>query len=361
MPSVARLAPLALALGAVLAPGLAGAAPGVPGVPGIDGAPMTILYDTQDAVRAVTQGPAGLGPERGAFRQDPGPGGLLLGDGRDAERRVGKVGAGELVGLTAEGMAARLRQEIDTPRFGSTSHLVAIDEIGNRFNDGRATVRYETQVVRGKQIRVATHNRLVVTETGYRVERGPAPMPAVDPDSPGARLSQALRLLAVPSPHGGTYAERVHLYIAPAFSSSIAAGRGPHRHLGRDGKPHRATWRGVMPAVGLAGGVWIEMYHHSSGRGAYPFTAAEWSSVPSAFGAYHRRFGGDRERLHLVFTGADARPKGAARACGAPMPCQWRLARGTAAGRALLANGPGAYRLGAQARSWLAELNRGTR
>ena len=55
-------------------------------------------------------------------------------------------------------------------------------------------------------------------------------------------------------PAGGTYAERVHLYIAPAFSTSIALGRGVHHHLGNDGKPHRATWRGVMPALARAGG-----------------------------------------------------------------------------------------------------------
>lgn len=37
------------------------------------------------------------------------------------------------------------------------------------------------------------------------------------------------------------------------------------------------------------------------------------------------------------------------------MACQWALAEGTAAGRAMLANGVGGYRLGAHARPWLAE------
>lgn len=329
--------------------------------PGTDGRPMSIIYDTQEAVWDLVfpaSGP-GLTAERGAFRQDPGPGGLFSEDGNDADHRIGKVSASELVGLTAEAMAERLRREIDDPRFGATSRVVAVDEIGNAFNDGRVKVRYRNLSVRGKKIRVAAHNKLVVTATGYRIERGKAPVPDVGSDGPGARLSEAMRILDVPSPYGGTYAERVHLYLAPAFGSSIGIGLGAHRHLGRDGNPHRATWRGVMPALAMAGGVWIEMYHYShTARDTYSFTAREWKLVPARFASYHRRFGGERDRLHMVFTGVTERPKGAPRGCGAPMVCQWRLARSTKAGRAMLANGPGAYRLRSKAGKWLAELNR---
>ena len=330
--------------------------------PGTDGRPMTILYDTQQAVWDLVYPSASSGPgitaARGAFRQDPGPGGLFSEDGRDSDHRIGKVTAEDLLGLSAQAMADRLKREIDEARHGATSHLVAIDEIGNKFNDGRVTVRYRNLSVRGKTIRVAAHNRLVVTPTGYRIQKGKAPVPSVQPNSPGARLAEAMRLLDVSSPYGGTYAERVHMYLAPAFGASIGTGRGEHRHLGRDGKPHKATWRGVMPALALAGGVWIEMYHYSHTTGTYSMAQREWKLVPGRFASYHRSFGGDVGRLHMLFTGVRERPAGASASCGEPMACQWKLARSTKAGRAMLANGAGAYRVGDSAGKWLREFNR---
>jgi hypothetical protein len=335
---------------------------GIPSTPpGTDGGPMLILYDTQESVWDMVYPRASAGPgltaARGAFRQDPGPGGLFSEDGNDSDHRIGKVSAEELVGLSAQAMADRLKAEIDAAEHGATSHLVAIDEIGNKFNDGRVRIKYRNLSVRGKKIRVAAHNKLVITPTGYRIQKGKAPVPAVQPTSNGARLAEAMRLLDVPSPYGGTYAERVHLYLAPAFGSSIGTGLGEHRHLGRDGKPHKATWRGVMPALALAGGVWIEMYHYSHSTGTYSMSAREWKLVPARFGSYFRTFGGNVDRLHIVFTGARKRPAGAPRSCGEPMACQWKLARSTKAGRAMLANGPGAYRVGSSATAWLRELN----
>jgi hypothetical protein len=325
------------------------------------GAPMSILYDDQDAVRALTD-PAGPGApltaERGALRQDPGAGGIFDPAGRDARFRIGKVSAAEIDDLAPEAMADRIQEEIDEPEIPNTSGLVGIDEIGNTFNDGRVRIRYSWTSVRGKRIRFASHNRVVVTKRGYRIARGRAPLPVVDPASPGARLSAAMEILAGrPYPGGGSYAERVHLYIAPAFSTSIAAGRGPHRHLGNDGKPHRATWRGVMPALARAGGVWVEMYHHSRAEGLHTMTAREWRTVPTAMSNYARRFGADTSRMHLLFSAAGAGPAGAA-GCGTPMACQWALARSTPAGSAMLANGPGVYRVGAEATAWRVEYNR---
>lgn len=204
--------------------------------------------------------------------------------------------------------------------------------------------------MRGKRIRVAAGNRVKVTRRGYRVVRGTAATPPVDPGSPGAKLSAAMALLAArPYPGGGSYADRVHIYVAPAFSTGIAAGRGPDRNLGADGKPHRASWRGVMPALARAGGVWVEMYH-SSRAGLTSMTAAEWRSVPQGFGSYAARFGVDGHRLHMIIAGAPM-PAGAD-GCGDAMACQWQLAAATPAGAAMLANGPGAYRLGHQAAAW---------
>jgi hypothetical protein len=349
-----RLRPLCLGALAVTAlaalPGLASAAP------------MSLVYDQKEAVRDLTSiaGPGmPLSAERGLVRQDPGPFGIFDPQGRDAQFRVAKVSGSSLLPLSAEGMAGVIRAQIDNPKEPNSSGLVSIDEIGNAWNDGRVRITYAWHSVRGKRIRVASSNKLVVTKYGYKIVRGPAPLPVVDPDGPASRLSQALEVLSgVPYPGGGNYAEKVQIYIAPAFMSSIALGRGPHHNLGNDGKPHRATWRGVMPALARAGGVWLEMYHYTRAGGVTPAVAAEWRAAPGVFSRYLVRFHGDRTRVHMMMTAANAMPRRAAASCGAPMACQWNLANSTAAGHLMLLNGPGGYRLGSQATAWRAEFNR---
>ena len=330
-------------------------------VPALASGRMSILYDEQEAVRALTD-PSGPGAPidaaRGAFRQDPGVGGIFDPQGHDAAHRIGKLSASELEDLAPEAMADRIQDEIDDPEHPNRSGLVAIDEIGNRWNDGRVRITYRWVSVRGTRIRVASNNRIVVTENDWHLVRGPAPLPVIRPASPGSKLSRAMEILAARAhPGGGSYADRVHLYIAPAFSTSIAFGRGPHHHLGNDGKPHRATWRGVMPALARAGGVWIEMYHHSTATGLTPMTAPEWRRIPVVFSAYSARFRTAPERLHLLIGGPAATPSGAP-GCGEPMRCQWELARSTPAGDRMLQNGAGAYRLGSTATEWRIEYNR---
>lgn len=321
---------------------------------------MSILYDEQDAVRTLTDptGPgAPIDASRGAFRQDPGPGGIFDPQGRDEAYRLAKLSASEIEGLSPEAMADRIQHEIDHPEHANTSGLVAIDEIGNRFNDGRVRITSSTKTVRGKRIRVSSGKRLIVTKQGYRIVRRPAQLPVISPESPGAKLSDAMEILAArPHARGGSYAERVHLYIAPAFSTSIAFGRGPFHHLGNDGLPRRATWRGVMPALERAGGVWVEMYHSYRGQGVTTMTAREWRVVPTVFTSYAGRLGVDSSRIHLTMTFASAVPAGAS-GCGDPMACQWTLAGSTAAGARLMANGPGTYRLGSQAINWRIQYN----
>jgi hypothetical protein len=324
--------------------------------------PMSILYAEASEVQALTS-PDGPGPPlsgaRGVYRQDPGPGGLFDPDGRNDEYRIGKINAAALTSLSAEEMADLIRAESDSPRIPNTTGLVAIDEIGNLFNDGRVRTKYKVVNVRGKRYRIATHNRVVVTRLGWRLVRGKAPLPVVLPGSRGSRLSEAMLLLAeTPHPAGGSYADRVHIYVAPAFVTAIAVGRGPHRHLGQDGNPQRATWRGVMPAIARAGGVWLEMYHGNQGALAVQtFSADIWRATPRSFSAYLKRFGGDPSRLHLMISGAANMPPGAPAGCESPMSCQWALARSTPAGRAMLANGVGVYRPGSMAASFRAEFN----
>ncbi|MBM3664831.1 MAG: hypothetical protein FJW92_03425 [Actinobacteria bacterium] len=281
-----------------------------------------VLYDMDDAVREVVHpldGAVGLTQARGALRQEPSTSGLFA--SKDDASRMGKVTEEDLRGLPAAEITDVLREEI----AASDSHLVAFDELTPYEADPRSPL------VRNGRI------------------------PAPDPASPGAQLAQALTSLDTPSPYGGTWASRVHVYIAPAITSAIAAGRGPDRNLGRDGKARFRTYRTVMTGLARAGAVWIEAYHGRR-RPLTSLTVAEWRTAPAAFTDEYQRAGGDPSKLHLLLTGADAYPAGALPAsCITPMQCQWSLAESTPAGRAMLANGVGSYRLGSHARSWLAE------
>ena len=221
---------------------------------------------------------------------------------------------------------AALRARIRHGGDGAASHMVAIDEIDAVYADARPRM----------------------------VARGAA-LPRVRASWAGARFSRAMRLLDRPSPYGGTWASRVHVYLAPGVHSSMAAGRGPLRNLGRDGKPHLRSWRAVMPGLALAGGVHLQMYHaHTGARTA--FTAGEWRRVPGAVVGLLRRAGGDPARVHFIFS-STAVPAGAS-GCVDAQGCAWALAESTPAGRAVLANGPGVYRIDADAARWLQEFNR---
>jgi len=295
---------------------------------------MTLLYDLDPAVRelvAPSDGRRALTPDRGAFRQEKSGGHLFRGPA-DAPFRVAKVNMDQLEGLSARAIASRLRNAIThgCGSFGCRSHLVSVDEAGRSVSDG--------PVPRG----------------GARGDR----LRPIDRSSLGHRFSQAMAMLDVPSPYGGTFARRVHVFIAPAMTTAIAAGRGPNRNLGRDGKAHFTTWRAVMPGLARAGGLWLEMYHGTAGSTTTrSMTAREWRTIVPAFLGLVSRHGGGWRQLHFVFTGTAAGPAGAGRACGPPMTCTWRLASSTPANLRVLANRPGAYRLGAAASRWLDEFN----
>jgi len=313
---------------------------------------VSVVYDEYAAARAIFTGPGALTPARGGLRQHPGPGGVFAGEA-DRQFSLGKVEDTALLGLTADEMAAAIRAEIDA----SPSGVVGLDEIGNKWRDPRAKKRFKWVSVRGKRIKVASHNDVVATRHGYRIIRR-AQVPPVPADGhPGVRLSEAMGILAgTGHPAGGSYAERVHVYIAPAMVTSIGVGRGEHFTLDRAGsKSVRPGWRGVTPALARAGGVWLEMYHGH--RGAV--TAKVWRNAPARFARYLRRHGGaGLSQLHFLVTGVPKAPAGAPAGCGSPMSCQFALARSTRAGAVVLANGPGAYRVGGQAGEWLAEYNR---
>lgn len=271
-------------------------------------AATSVLYDTAGAVNQIARG--GLNGPRGALHQAPSK--VVL-----APRyRVSKVTTGELTGRSAAQMAALLRQRIRNCRIRGRNHrcssrLVFVDEITAAFND----------------------------------RRGPRN---------GANLSRAMAMLDRPSPWGGTWAQRVHFYMAPNFGSAIAKGRGANHNRGRDGKPHFPTWNRVMPALARAGGVWLEMYH----QGGRPFTRAEWRNTGKDVWSLLRRRGGRLDRLHFMMSRAGTRPAGAPRSCGGGMACQWKLADTGAINRRIVDNGVGAYRVGNQARAWVRQHRR---
>lgn len=320
-------------------------------VPALASARMTIVYDDIGPASTLFTSPGGLGEADGAFRQEEGSGGVFRPDG--ASFRIAKVNRRELEGLSAEQIAEVLRREIDAPDEAEAgSHLVAVDEIGNHYRDDPARTEFKTVLVRGKRYRIAKHNDIRVTRNGWQLVRRQAPAPEPQPGDPGVVLSEAMEILdGQESPWGGTYASRVHFYLAPSLVTSIGEGRGEHFTLGRSGSTHiRPGWRGVFPGLARGGGVWLQMYH---GAG-YAVNARVWQNAPGRIANYLTRFGGSPDRVHLVFTESATPPAGSPAGCGSPMSCMWTLAKGGTTA-AVLANGPGVYQVDGEAAEWLRE------
>lgn len=234
--------------------------------------PMSLLYVNDDAVRLILGGSSAMQALPWLFRQEPstsGPG-ATLGTG-NAQRMV-KVSGGALVSQpSAAGMAAVLRDAVNrtctTPAGVSTcvAHRVIVDEIDSRF--------------------------------GGRNGR---------PGAVGQRLREAMAILSrEATPWGGSYAGRVHFALAPGPATSVAAGYGTNRALGRNGLPIRRNYRAAFAAMTLGGGTWIQMYHYSHGGGLAGFTAAEWRDVPVGVASFLDALNTSRDPLsymHFLIT-----------------------------------------------------------
>jgi hypothetical protein len=252
---------------------------------------MSILYVTDPGAKAILGSSTGMRELPWLFRQEPSNSrgeAALAGGGA---QRMWKVSGANLAKQpSGDAMAAMLKAAVDrsctTPAGVNTcaARMVGVDEIGAAF--------------------------------------GTAPGED-DAGTPGARLKAAMISLARKQFRPGeSYASRIHFYVAPGVSTSISAGLGLQRTLGRNGVDMRRDYSQAVAAMSRAGGVWLEMYHYPQrGRARTPFTAAEWRDVPSRFAAFLReKSPTDRNPLnylHFVMTetaGGDEPPGPSCRA-----------------------------------------------
>lgn len=226
---------------------------------------MTVLYDVPNSVRALTgvqvDGSSGLAVADGLFQQQPADPVLPV------DRQVGKVtgGAGSPI----------------TPSI--------------RDLDGPTMVTVIREQVDAAGARMAF------------IDVGPDPIFGAEA---GVNLAAAMTELATtPFPGGGTYADRVHMYVGPFGPISDPVAWAPF-------------WR----AMALAGGVWFEAY-----QGRLQWSAEHWLAWPRLLRDGLVARGMDPARLHLMVRGPGQSEVWSRMRVGAA--CE------------LLANGPGAYRI----------------
>lgn len=327
-------------------------------------APMLVLYNEPQTNRKIVKpGSADALPIDGRlFVQEPNVDHLFAGDA-DKPYRVGRVTAAQLVSAgTADAMAAVLRRAIDAPGCmspygdsGCLSDLVFVDEIDQRFAEKAPNLKHPAW--RGR------------TSRNQAKRKFPNYVPRVVPGHAGYELSKAMeQLAAIPFAGGGTYAERVHFYIAPGVVTTIGVGRGKYHNLGRDRRPHFRSHEGLRGALRRAGGVWLEMYHFDNAtRVRTPFDTREWMNYPSRFGHYMTAPGSPVAdpamvaKIHFHMTrGMPANKGGAPGECGnsaTPQGCQFALAA-SPKNAPILANGVGAYRMEGDEAEWRSHVKR---
>ena len=286
---------------------------------------MAFLVDSNrdGSVTAIVRGEPGvpgLTFQRGAFRPEPTRQHLFAGNA-DVTHRLNKLTARELLGRSAAAQAALLKEQIDStcPPQNCQSHLVTVDEIGNRYSDRRG--------------------------------------------GEGTTLAEAMAILdAMPSPFGGSYASRVHFFIAPAMVTAIGAGLGPDHNLGRNGRALRTTWNKVMPALARSGGVWLEMYRPVGGT-TLGYEKRHWESGPRDFAQLfmrHRAIGASLSKIHLLMSSAGLPPGGSPQVFCPDQACQWEQATNPRSmNPRFVQNGTGEFQIGSreQGIAWLRGYN----
>ena len=218
-----------------------------------------ILYDTDQGVADTLGTSTTMRFLPWIFRQEPSSSLPLAALGNNSSQRITKVKAAELaLQPSAEAMATTLREAVDksctTPAGFNTcgAHMVSIDELTQTYSQSPSSTR-------------------------------------PNPNNPGVRLATAMSMLQqMASPWGGSYASRIHIYVAPGVSTSIAAGRGPFRTRGRDGKNHFRNYGWAVQALSRSADVWLEMYHFRNTPTKTAFTPKEWRDVPTAVATFMR-------------------------------------------------------------------------
>ena len=328
-------------------------------------APMIVFYGTPDTNRKIVKpGAADALPIDGrVFVQEPNVGHLFAGDA-DKPYRLSRVTAASLLAAgSADAMARVLQTRIDAPGCvfapwgdsGCTSHLVFVDEIDSRFAEKAPNLN--TRAWRGR------------TSRNQPARKFPNYVPKPRPGHAGYELSKAMeKLESIPYPEGGTYADRVHFYIAPAVVTTIGVGRGKYHNLGRDRRPHFRSHEGLRVALQRAGGVWLEMYHFDNRtRTRTPFDTREWAAYPGRFARFMTSAGATASdpallgKLHFHMTRGMPATKGRAPAeCAnpsTPQGCQFALAANST-NAPILANGVGQYRMEGNEAEWRSHVKR---
>ena len=325
--------------------------------------PMIVMYGTAETNRKIIRpGAADALPLDGRlFVQEPNWSHLFGGEA-DRPFRLARVTEDELeAARTAPAMARLLRTGIDQANcyyapawFGCRSRLVFVDEIDYRFAEPAPNLN--TPAWRGR------------TSRSQPKPVFPNYVPTPRPGQLGYELGQAMAILAAtPYPGDGSYAARVHFYIAPGVVSSIGVGRGRFQNLGRDRRPHFRSYEGLRGALQHAGGAWLEMYHFNrASRTRGPFNTYEWSVYPWRFALYVTGPGAAAParaalaRLHFMMSHGAPKPKGGAPAIcrrGARQACQFSLAE-SPKNQPILANGVGQYRMEGDETEWRSQVRR---
>ena len=309
---------------------------------------IAILYDTDEGVAAT------LGPSvtmrflPWIFRQEPSSSEVSAALADNSSQRITKVSADDLAREpSATAMADTLRAAVDkkctTPAGFNTcgAHMASLDELTQTYAQPPWSTR-------------------------------------PDPANPGVRLAVAMRMLQrIPSPWGGSYASRIHIYVAPGMSTSIAAGRGPFRTKGRDGKNHFRNYSWAMQALSRGADTWLEMYHFRNTATKTAFTPREWRDVPTAMATFMRERSpktnplnklhfmvagvGPTEGCAVLLPGVDTNITRTARAAitviptpepvvvipdsGSPMSCLWKRMQAGPVNQRITANGVGTHRV----------------
>ncbi len=325
--------------------------------------PMLVMYASPATNQAIIRpGTAGALPLDGRlFVQEPNAGHLFGGDADRPYRLSGVSGTALLGAGSAQAMANLLKAAVDANDCGFVpwgyagcrSHLVFVDEIDYRFAEKGPNLN--TPAWAGRTHRAGAPRKF------------PSYVPRPRPGHPGYELGRAMQILAgLPYHAGGTYAERVHFYIAPGVVTSIGVGRGKYQNLGRDRRPHFRSHEGLRGALQLSGGVWLEMYHFDTAtRTRSPFNTYEWSVYPWRFSLYMTAAGATAPdpavtaKIHFLMTRGMPKSKGGAPADCAdpatPQGCQFALASSTK-NQAILANGVGQYKMDGNEAEWRAHV-----